>query len=110
MAAHGWRGVHAMNAIAHGDGPSNFADLVTQEFQWSRSLVTILLQYTPQLIGKLPLHLKFQFLFCQLWYPLLSITSLAMFTIPVIALFFDVNLARVTYPDLLRTSFLRRFS
>ncbi|UVF22037.1 glycosyltransferase [Microvirga terrae] len=99
MAAHGWRGVHAMNATAHGDGPANFADLVTQEFQWSRSLVTILLQYTPQLLRKLPLHLKFQFLFCQLWYPLLSITSLAMFAVPVIALIFDVNLARVTYPD-----------
>jgi cellulose synthase/poly-beta-1,6-N-acetylglucosamine synthase-like glycosyltransferase len=99
MAAHGWRGVHAINAIAHGDGPANFADLVTQEFQWSRSLVTILLQYTPKLLGKLPLHLKFQFLFCQLWYPLLSITSLAMFTVPVIALCLDANLARVTYPD-----------
>jgi cellulose synthase (UDP-forming) len=99
MAARGWRGVHAINAIAHGDGPTNFADLVTQEFQWSRSLVTILLQYTPQLLGRLPLHLKFQFLFCQFWYPLLSFTSLAMFTVPVIALVLDANLARVTYPD-----------
>jgi cellulose synthase/poly-beta-1,6-N-acetylglucosamine synthase-like glycosyltransferase len=99
MAAHGWRGVHAMNAIAHGDGPASFADLVTQEFQWSRSLVTLLLQYTPGLFGKLPLHLKFQFLFCQLWYPLLAFTSLAMFATPVAALIFDFNLAGVTYPD-----------
>ena len=37
MNAHGWRGVHALDAIAHGDGPRTFADLVTQEFQWSRS-------------------------------------------------------------------------
>lgn len=45
MNAGGWRGAHALDAIAHGDGPRTFADLVTQEFQWSRSLVMILLQY-----------------------------------------------------------------
>ncbi|MEZ0167519.1 glycosyltransferase family 2 protein [Microvirga sp. TS319] len=99
LAAHGWRGVHAMAAIAHGDGPANFSDLVTQEFQWSRSLVTLLLQYTPHLFWKLPLHLKFQFLFCQLWYPLLAFVSLAMFASPVFALALDVNFASVTYPD-----------
>lgn len=99
MAAHGWRGVHAMNAIAHGDGPANFGDLVTQEFQWSRSLVTLLLQYTPKLFRRLPLRLKFQFLFCQFWYPLLAFTSLAMFATPAAALLFDFNLAGVTYPD-----------
>src|ERR1700687_4305813 len=32
MNAHGWRGVHALNAIAHGAGPQTFADLATQEF------------------------------------------------------------------------------
>ena len=99
MAAHGWRGVHAFNAIANGDGPANFPDMVTQEFQWSRSLVTILLQYTPALIGRLPFWLKFQFLFCQLWYPLLSLTFLSMFVTPVVALIFDMNMAGVTYPE-----------
>jgi cellulose synthase/poly-beta-1,6-N-acetylglucosamine synthase-like glycosyltransferase len=99
MTAHGWRGAHAMNAIAHGDGPANFADMVTQEFQWSRSLVTLLLQYTPSLIGRLPARLKFQFLFCQLWYPLLAFISLSMFMIPVAALLFDFNMAGVTYPE-----------
>ncbi|WP_455872893.1 glycosyltransferase [Rhizobium yanglingense] len=28
MNAGGWRGVHALDAIAHGDGPATFADLV----------------------------------------------------------------------------------
>ncbi len=51
---------------SHGDGPRTFADLVTQEFQWSRSLVMLLLQYSPRLVGRLPLRLKFQFLFSQL--------------------------------------------
>ena len=31
MNAGGWRGVHAVDAIAHGDGPNTFADLVKAE-------------------------------------------------------------------------------
>ncbi|RNF35869.1 N-acetylglucosaminyltransferase [Paracoccus methylarcula] len=101
MNAGGWRGAHALDAIAHGDGPCSFSDLVTQEFQWSRSLVTILLQYTPRLIGKLPLRLKFQFLFSQLWYPLFSLFMALMFALPIIALTSGENFVAVTYPDFL---------
>jgi cellulose synthase (UDP-forming) len=99
MNAHGWRGVHAMNAIAHGAGPQTFADLVTQEFQWSRSLFTILLKYTPLYFGKLPLRLKLQFAFCQLWYPLFSILMLVMYLVPLAALLLDANMVGVNYPD-----------
>jgi cellulose synthase (UDP-forming) len=101
MNAHGWRGVHALDAIAHGDGPRTFADLVTQEFQWSRSLVMILLQYTPSLIGRLPLRLKIQFLFSQLWYPLYAFFLALMFFLPTIVLFYGQNFVSVTYPDFL---------
>jgi cellulose synthase/poly-beta-1,6-N-acetylglucosamine synthase-like glycosyltransferase len=82
MNAHGWRGVHAFNAIAHGDGASTFPDLITQEFQWSRSLLTILLQHTGTYLSRLPLALKFQFLFCQLWYSLFSLFMLLTFIMP----------------------------
>ena len=51
-----WRGVHAINAEAHGKGPATFKDMVIQEFQWSRSLVTILLRYTPSCLKELPLQ------------------------------------------------------
>ncbi|MGO8655733.1 glycosyltransferase family 2 protein, partial [Rhizobium ruizarguesonis] len=78
MNAGGWRGVHALDAIAHGDGPRTFSDLVTQEFQWSRSLVMLLLRYSPSLVGRLPPRLKFQFLFSQLWYPLFAFFMLLM--------------------------------
>jgi len=101
MNAHGWRGVHAINAIAHGDGPCTFADLVVQEFQWSRSLMTILLRYTPHYIGRLPPRLKFQFVFCQLWYPLFSLFMLAMFLMPILALTQDVTFANVSFLDFL---------
>lgn len=101
MNAHGWRGVHALDAIAHGDGPRTFADLITQEFQWSRSLMMILLQYSPELIKRLPLRLKIQFLFSQLWYPLFSLFMALMFVLPVIALARGKTFVDVSYPDFL---------
>lgn len=101
MNAGGWRGVHALDAIAHGDGPATFADLVVQEFQWSRSLVTILLQYSRTYVPKLPLKLKFQFLFSQVWYPLFSAFMALMFALPVLALLTGHVFVGVTYPDFL---------
>jgi cellulose synthase (UDP-forming) len=99
--AAGWRGVHALDAIAHGDGPNTFADLVTQEFQWSRSLVTVLLKYTPQYLGKLSLRLKFQFLFAQLWYPLYALAMAVGFLLPIIALSFKITFVNIAYPAFL---------
>lgn len=101
MNAHGWRGVHAMQAIAHGDGPNTFADLATQEFQWSRSLMTVMLQYSPKYVPMLPAKLKFQFVFAQLWYPLFSLMMAIAFAIPIAALLFDRNFIDVTYVDFL---------
>ena len=101
MNAHGWRGVHALDAIAHGDGPRTFADLATQEFQWSRSLVMLLLQWSPKLVPNLPLRLKCQFLFSQVWYPLFSLFMAAMFVMPMIALLRGENFVNVTYPGFL---------
>lgn len=97
--AAGWRGVHAIDAIAVGDGPATVADMVTQEFQWSRSLLTLLLQHTGPYLHKLPLRLKFLFVFCQLWYPLFALTSAMLYLAPVVALAFDLRYANVTYPE-----------
>ncbi|SFR43756.1 cellulose synthase (UDP-forming) [Yoonia tamlensis] len=99
LNAGGWRGVHAIDAIAIGDGPASIADLAIQEFQWSRSLVTLLLQYTPRYLRALPLRLKVQFLFCQLLYPIFAVTFLAMYLLPVFAVVFDMRYAEVTYPQ-----------
>jgi len=96
--AAGWRGVHALDAIAHGDGPNTFADLATQEFQWSRSLVTILLKYTPLYVGALSPRLKFRFLFAQLWYPLYALSMAVSFLLPIVALTFRIVFVNVAYP------------
>lgn len=99
MNAGGWRGVHALDATAVGDGPANIGDLCTQEFQWSRSLLSLLLRYTPSYFADLPARLKFQFVFCQAWYPLFAVFMLILYLIPIVAVIFDIRYAAVTYPD-----------
>ena len=99
--AAGWKGVHALDAIAHGDGPSTLGNLTTQEFQWSRSLVTILLRYLPRYIGGLPGGLKFQFVFSELWYPLFSVMMAVMAVMPIAALLSGKVFVNVTYPEFL---------
>lgn len=101
MNAHGWRGVHAVDAIAHGDGPETLADLITQEFQWSRSVVMILLKYTPKYAVGLPWRLRFQFVFLELWYPLVGLFMASSLTLPIIAVLTKVTFVNVTFPDFL---------
>ncbi len=101
LNAGGWHGVHAIDAIAIGDGPTTVADLATQEFQWSRSLVTLLLQYTPNYLPSLRPRLRAQFLFCQMLYPIFGLTFLAMYLLPIYAIVFDVRYAEVTFPQYL---------
>ena len=97
LNAAGWRGIHALDAIAIGDGPATVADMITQEFQWSRSLVTLLLEHTPRYLPALPVRLKAQFLFCQLLYPLFALTFAAMYLLPIAAVIFDISYASVTF-------------
>ncbi|MCC0033586.1 MAG: glycosyltransferase [Brucellaceae bacterium] len=99
MNSFGWRGVHAVDAEAHGDGPQTFADLAIQEFQWARSVVTILLQYSPVYFPTLPPKKRLQFLFCELWYPLFSVAMAAKFLLPVYALWIGEPVLNVTFPQ-----------
>lgn len=101
MNSGGWRGVHALDAIAHGLGPQTFADLAVQEFQWSRSLVTILLQYTGHYLPTLSPLKKLQFLYSQLWYPLSSLTMFLGVVMPLLALGLDFTLVNVSYLEFL---------
>lgn len=99
MCAHGWRGAHAIDAIAHGDGPGTFTDLITQEFQWSRSVTTILLRYSPRYLGPIPYPLKLQFIFSQLWYPLFSLFMALSVLLPIAGVVFKSAFATVAFPQ-----------
>ncbi len=95
----GWRGAHAANAIAHGGGPACLTDLIIQEFQWSRSLTTLLLSHTPRYLKGLRPRLRFQFLFCQTWYPFSTGFVALMYLLPIFALSFDIRFVNVTFAD-----------
>jgi cellulose synthase/poly-beta-1,6-N-acetylglucosamine synthase-like glycosyltransferase len=99
MNAAGWRGVHAIQARARGHGPQTFADMAVQEFQWSRSLVRILLFHTPHHWKKLPRRLKTQFLFSQLWYPMFALAMLLLFAMPIVALTRGQAWVDIRFPD-----------
>ena len=101
ISAAGWRGVHAIDAIAVGDGPATLPDLVTQEFQWSRSLMSLLVRYTPAYLGRMPVRLRLLFLLCQSWYAFFAITMAMMYLVPILAVSFDIRFADVTYPAFL---------
>ncbi|MBB4569541.1 glycosyltransferase family 2 protein [Rhizobium leucaenae] len=101
MNAGGWRGVHALDAIAHGDGPATFTGLVMQEFDRSRSRMTTLLRYAPGYMPNLPGWLKFQFLFSELCYPLFSSSLAAVFMLPIVTLLTGHSFVDVNYPAFL---------
>jgi cellulose synthase/poly-beta-1,6-N-acetylglucosamine synthase-like glycosyltransferase len=101
LCAHGWRGIHSIDAIANGDGPATFTDGMVQEFQWARSLVMIFLGVTPRYLGRMPLSLRFQFLFGQLWYFFFGGVLLGIYLLPLLALVFGVSFAHVGYAEFL---------
>jgi cellulose synthase/poly-beta-1,6-N-acetylglucosamine synthase-like glycosyltransferase len=107
LNAQGWRGAFAHRAICHGLGPETFEDAMVQEFQWSRSLTTILLQHLPPLLKKLPWHLRLQFLYSEAVYPLRGSLSLLGFGLPLLALLLDHPWMRVHYPTFLVFSILQ---
>jgi hypothetical protein len=82
LNAAGWEGAFARDAIAHGDGPACFADCVTQEFQWARSMMTLGLTLVPEVLGRLALRARLKIAFCVLWYPLFSLWMLVAALLP----------------------------
>lgn len=95
MVTNGWQGAFALEAVAHGDGAVGFADAMTQEYQWSRSLSTILIRWWRYWLlptSRLNAAQFLQLLFNQLWYPLFSAALLLGTILPIVALATDVPL------------------
>jgi len=101
LNAGGWKGVHALEAEAHGDGPANFMDAMTQEFQWSKSLFILFLTLTPRVAGKLGWRLKGQFLFSQLWYLLFGLFIIIGYFLPILAIILATSWVNVSYVEFL---------
>lgn len=97
----GWKGIFAFDAIAHGEGAGSFSDSMTQEYQWSKSLMRIALEWMPKFSKGLPLKKKIQFLFSQWWYPIFAAQMVVGILSPSIALMTGIPWVSVIYLDFL---------
>jgi cellulose synthase (UDP-forming) len=99
MSSHGWQGIFAIDAEAHGDGPVCLEDCLTQEFQWSRSMMNVLLGVNRGYWGGLSLRAKLRLGFCQVWYPLFAVLMLLSVLLPLVAVGTRTPLMRVGLGD-----------
>jgi cellulose synthase (UDP-forming) len=97
----GWHGAFAIDAEAHGDGPLTFADMVTQEYQWSRSLTLMLFGLIWHHVGRIPFLRRLRFAYALGYYPLLALTVLAGLSLPPIAVLTGLPWMNVNYFDFL---------
>lgn len=81
----GWRGTFVLDAEAHGEGPPTLSAMLIQEFQWSRSLMTVLLDLVPGRISSLPWTLRLRFAFALSYYPLLAGVTMIGVLLPLTA-------------------------
>lgn len=101
LAAHGYRGVFVPELIAVGDGPHNFATYLRQQFAWAHSMIEIFLRHTPRLIRRYSLAQAFQFIMCQSWYTIWSLSLGLLWVLPAIALFAHQPIASVSVSEFL---------
>jgi cellulose synthase/poly-beta-1,6-N-acetylglucosamine synthase-like glycosyltransferase len=85
LTSAGWQGAFAIDAPASGDGPLTFAAMITQEFQWSRSLQTLAYHLVPGHLPRLSWRLRFRYGHALLHYALLAITTIVGLSLPPIA-------------------------
>ncbi|WP_218007769.1 glycosyltransferase family 2 protein [Nocardia vinacea] len=64
----GWRGAFASAASTHGNGPMTFSAMLVQEFQWTRSLTTLLLRVVPLHFGRFSWRLRLRYLYAMLFH------------------------------------------
>jgi cellulose synthase (UDP-forming) len=95
LAAHGYTGVFVPDLIATGDGPHDLATYLRQQFAWAYSMIQIFFQHTPRLIRRYTRGQALQFLFCQSWYTLWSLTLAVLWALPAVALLVNQPIASV---------------
>jgi hypothetical protein len=101
LSAAGWEGAFAIDAEAHGDGPPTFAAMLVQEYQWSRSLTTILLGLVPRTMPRLPWRLRLRFSYALGYYATLSFSTLTGLLLAPAAAVTGIPWIRVNYVDFL---------
>ena len=101
LTSAGWKSAFVHTAAAHGEGPRNFSSMATQEFQWSRSLMTLFMDTAPGHIRRLRWRLRIRFLFALGYYPLLAMATLLGLAMPIIAAVTGDPWVKVNYGEFL---------
>ncbi len=96
LAAAGREGVYLPEVIAVGDGPETFETYLAQQFAWAYSMIQVLFSYTPRMLPQYTPRQSVQFVFVQTWYTFWSLSTVALFLAPVLALTFDAPVAHVS--------------
>jgi cellulose synthase/poly-beta-1,6-N-acetylglucosamine synthase-like glycosyltransferase len=97
----GWNGAFAIDAEAHGDGPLTFSAMLVQEFQWSRSLTTVLYALAPRHVGRMAWRLRLRFVYALTYYVLLALATVGGLALAPIAAISGAPWINVNYPDFL---------
>jgi cellulose synthase/poly-beta-1,6-N-acetylglucosamine synthase-like glycosyltransferase len=101
LNAAGWHGAFAIGAEAHGHGPPTFKAMLIQEFQWARSMTTILFGLVPCHLGRLPWRLRLRFLYQIFHYVVLATVTIVGFALPPIAAVAGFRWVDVNYLEFL---------
>ena len=86
MNSAGWSGVFAIDAVAHGDGPESFGEMMTQELQWARSLAVFATRYSRGGWRTIPWAARLRLGFALMFYPLFGLQLLIGTAFPILAL------------------------
>ncbi|MEU6544816.1 glycosyltransferase [Streptomyces sp. NPDC046859] len=101
LSSAGWQGAFAIDADAHGEGPLTFGAMITQEFQWSRSLGVMLLTMLPRHLGRMSVTLRMRFCAALMYYPLLAVATVMGILLPPIAAISGAPWINVNYFEFL---------
>lgn len=97
LNAKGWKGCWVNDANARGDGPLSLADLIVQDYQWSRSLIILLMTLYWRLFLRLGNRERWQFLFAQLWYPISAFVWLISVLLPLVSIALGMPIVSVNF-------------
>jgi cellulose synthase (UDP-forming) len=99
MQSGGWDGAFALDAVAHGDGPETFDDMITQELQWSRSLGTVLTRWAPSKFGTVPLKARLRMGFALFFYLIQGVACILTVTLPSIGVVTGVTWGNTSFAE-----------
>lgn len=79
----GWRGVFAIDADAHGEGPESLDDMLVQELQWARSLGTIMTRWAPGRLRRCAWRARIRLAFALFYYLIQGLMCVAALPLPI---------------------------